>query len=68
MWRQSAKRQVATSIPCESCGQPVEAQRLCREVRIHCPSCGSFFPLEQYISRMDDTLEQFLENVYCDRM
>ncbi len=57
-----------TQLPCDKCGKPVSVQRSCFEVWLHCESCGSNFPLENYVARMDETLERCLESVYCDRM
>lgn len=71
MWTHSAfgrSRQQITTMPCKDCGKPVTAHRYCREVRIECPDCGAAFSLEQYVPQMDQALEDFLENVYCDRM
>ncbi|GAB7080416.1 dual CXXC motif small (seleno)protein [Megalodesulfovibrio paquesii] len=61
-------RSVQTTIPCERCEQPLSAQRGCQEVTLRCAGCGAQYPLTKYSQRMDEALEQFLENVYCDRM
>lgn len=61
-------RSVQTTIPCERCQQPLTAQRSCQEVVLRCMACKAQFSLAKYSQRMDEALEQFLENVYCDRM
>ena len=57
-----------TQLPCDACGARVAVKRSCHEVWLHCNACKKDFPLEQYASRMDETLERCLESVYCDRM
>jgi hypothetical protein len=37
-------------------------------VTLHCKSCGATFPAEKYIHCMDDAMESFMENVYCNRI
>ncbi|MBD5646582.1 MAG: hypothetical protein HDQ89_02815 [Desulfovibrio sp.] len=61
-------RQAQTTLPCPSCGAPLTIERSCREVRMRCPGCGKSFPLKDFIGNADEAMEQFLENVYCDRI
>ncbi|MGE4296424.1 MAG: dual CXXC motif small (seleno)protein [Desulfovibrionaceae bacterium] len=62
-------REKETTLTCHSCGQGrVTAYRYCRNVQLKCAECGKTFALEAYVQQMDDALEQFLENVYCDRI
>lgn len=63
-----AARTVQTTMPCKECGQGVQAHRACRQVKIYCSACKAQFPLDAYIKEMDDALEGFLENVFCDRV
>lgn len=58
----------STELPCDACGDKVNVRRSCHEVWLHCEACGKDFPLEQYVPRMDESLERCLESVYCDRM
>ena len=61
-------RHAETTLPCPSCGKPLTIERSCREVRMRCPACGKSFPLKDFIGQADEAMEQFLENVYCDRI
>lgn len=63
-----SKRAAKTTLPCDRCQAPLTARRGCREVTLECETCKARFPLEAYSRRMDEALEQFLENVFCDRM
>ncbi|MCA1945978.1 MAG: hypothetical protein LDL30_11975 [Desulfovibrio sp.] len=65
---QRSPRSVQTTMPCERCQQPLMARRGCQQVTLHCEGCKASFPLLKYSQRMDEALEEFLENVYCDRM
>lgn len=67
-WGNPQARSAQTSIKCHVCQHPLIVQRACRQVSLHCEKCGKDFPLQQYIPEMDDALEQFMENVYCDRV
>ncbi|MBB5143786.1 hypothetical protein HNQ38_001886 [Desulfovibrio intestinalis] len=35
---------------------------------MRCSSCKAEFPLQEYIKQADDAMENFLENVYCNRI
>ena len=35
---------------------------------MQCSSCRRTFKLNQFISRMDDVMEEFLERLYADRV
>jgi len=37
-------------------------------VQLRCPACQAVFPVEHYVAVMDEALERFLENVYCNRI
>lgn len=63
-----APRDAETSLPCPGCGTRLHIARSCREVHIYCPACRAHYPIREYISRADAAMEQFLENVYCDRI
>lgn len=63
-----SSHQAQTTIPCKECGQTLIVARTCHRVYMHCPKCDKKFPLNDYISKMDEALEKFMENVYCDRV
>lgn len=70
MWKSpfSASRECRTETPCPACGAGLIARRGCREVRLHCESCTKIYAPEDVAPVMDEALEDFLENVFCDRM
>ena len=35
---------------------------------MQCSACRRTFPLKQFISQMDDVMEEFLERLYADRV
>ena len=63
-----AARDAETSLVCPRCGARLHIGRSCHEVYMHCPACKAQFPLSEYISKADEAMERFLENVYCDRI
>lgn len=64
----SASRDAKTTIVCPNCPDKLHIVRTCHEVFMRCPSCGAEFPLQEYIRQADDAMENFLENVYCNRI
>lgn len=67
-WGTPQARSAQTSIKCHDCQHPLTVQRACQQVSLYCKKCNKTFPLQEYIAEMDDTLESFMENVYCDRI
>ncbi len=63
-----APREAITTLPCPACGERLSIIRSCRNVQMHCPGCKLDFPLKDFISQADVAMEDFLENVYCDRI
>lgn len=63
-----APREAATTLPCPDCGRDLMIKRSCQEVHRHCPACRKDFPLRDFIAAADAQMENFLENVYCDRI
>ncbi|MBD5641299.1 MAG: hypothetical protein HDQ91_02625 [Desulfovibrio sp.] len=61
-------RDAETTLPCPECGKPLHIGRSCRQVFMTCPACGKEYPLKDFIGKADAAMEQFLENVYCDRI
>lgn len=63
-----AARDVETTLSCPSCAQALHIARSCHEVFLRCPACQAKYPLQQFIHKADAAMENFLENVYCDRI
>ena len=63
-----AARDAETSLPCPKCQAKLHIARSCHEVFMRCPSCSERFPLKDYIRKADRVIEDFMENVYCDRV
>lgn len=63
-----APREAQTSLPCPQCSEKLEIARSCHEVYMRCGHCRKIWPIKDYIQKADSIMEQFLENVYCDRM
>ncbi len=69
MWGNVSRvRKVQTTVVCKHCGTPLFIERSCREVHMFCPTCGKRFPVAEYIAQADEAMENFLDQVYCDRM
>ncbi|QJT08267.1 dual CXXC motif small (seleno)protein [Oceanidesulfovibrio marinus] len=64
----SSRRTVTTTIPCKHCGTPLVAHRGCREVTLRCEKCRKSYDIKEYIHLMDDALESFLDQAFCDRI
>ncbi len=62
------RQDAQTSLPCPACGHPLHIARTCHEVLLYCPHCKNELPLRDHIAHADKVMEDFLENVYCDRM
>lgn len=63
-----APREAQTTLHCPKCGELLEIARTCHEVYMRCKACQGKWPLQEFIQKADAAMEQFLENVYCDRM
>ncbi|MBR3663678.1 MAG: hypothetical protein IKN64_03380 [Desulfovibrio sp.] len=64
----SAPRDCPTTLLCPHCQTPLHIARSCHEVFMRCPDCEKRFPLKDFISQADAAMEEFMENVYCDRI
>lgn len=64
----SSSRTAHTTIPCKQCDTPLIAQRGCREVRLYCETCRKNYDLKEYVHLMDEALETFLDQAFCDRI
>ncbi len=63
-----APRLVETTIPCPRCGKPVNVERSCHEAWIHCPGCGKFYQLKDFIPKAVMALVEFLDLCMIDRI
>ncbi len=63
-----AAREAATTLPCPACAQNLQIRRTCHEAFMFCPHCQQKFDLEPFIPLMDTAMEDFLENLYADRV
>lgn len=61
-------RERETTVKCPKCGEPLRIVRSCREVRMQCPACKSSWPFADFINQADEAMEEFMENVYVDRI
>lgn len=61
-------RDAGTTLDCPDCGGKLHICRSCQEVHMRCPQCGREYPLRDYIGKADKAMEDFLENVYVDRI
>lgn len=57
-----------TTIACPVCGNALQARRTCHQAYLYCDRCRKDFLLQDFISRMDEALEAFLEAINCDRV
>lgn len=64
----SRARKAETTIECRDCAGKLNAERTCHEVYLRCTECNKVTPVQEYIHEMDDALESFMENVFCDRV
>lgn len=64
----SAPRQARTTLACPECGAGLDIRRSCHEAYMFCGECDKEFPLEPFIPRMDDAMENFLEQMFADRV
>ena len=66
MWR--LPRSVQTTIPCKQCKAPLKAERSCHEVTLVCPQCRVRSDVKEYAHAMDESLEAFICDLFCDRV
>jgi tRNA(Ile2) C34 agmatinyltransferase TiaS len=53
---------------CDSCGNRLTLKRTCTSVTFLCPQCRAEYPLARFIHLMDETMEQQLGGLRCDRV
>lgn len=61
-------REKETTLKCPDCGKNLHIARSCHEVFMRCPACGKKYPLGDFVRQADKAMENFMENVYCDRI
>jgi ribosomal protein L32 len=64
----SRARQAQTTIVCRECGGTLRAERTCHDVYLRCTACNKVTQVQEHIDEMDEALESFMENVFCDRV
>ena len=63
-----APREARTTLKCPECGAPLDIRRTRHEASLQCSSCRRTFKLTQFVSQMDEAMEEFLERLYADRV
>lgn len=63
-----APMEAKTKIPCPECGALFHARRDCFKTWLECPVCHARQSLEKALARGDRALEEFLDNIPCDRL
>lgn len=63
-----APHDAETTLACPHCGSKLHITRSCLEVTMRCPVCGKVYPVKDFIDRADKVMEEFIGNVYCDRI
>lgn len=58
----------STSPSCKNCQASLQLQRTCLNIFWHCPSCGRNHTIEEYPEFIDDTMEERLAYVRCNRI
>lgn len=64
----SAPRQARTTLSCPECGGVLDIRRSCHEAYMFCPACNKELALEPFIPQMDEVMENFLEQLFADRV
>lgn len=63
-----AARDVETTLPCPACQQHLHIARTCHEAYMYCPACSGRYALRDFVARADEAMEEFLENLYVNRI
>lgn len=63
-----AAREKQTTIPCPTCDKSLMVKRTCHEAYMYCEHCQKAFALKDFIPQMDEAMEEFLENLYSNRI
>lgn len=64
----SAAREKQTTVPCPKCGKTLLVKRTCHEAYMYCRYCQKSFAINEFIPQMDEAMEEFLENLYTNRI
>ena len=62
------RKSALTTLKCPKCGACLTAERSCFSARMHCEMCNEIYPIEDYIAKADEKLEDFLDGLYIDRI
>lgn len=65
-WGSSREKQ--TILPCPVCAEKMLIKRTCHEAYMYCGHCQKKFDLKAFIPQMDSAMEEFLENLYSNRI
>lgn len=60
--------QAETTLVCPECNKNLNIMRDCFNTYMKCHECRKKFAIEAFIPKMDKAMEDFLENIYVDRV
>jgi len=63
-----SQRQDETDLRCRACNAPLKLLRTWSAVLLCCRACGAEYNLERYVREMDETWEEAVGNIPCDRL
>lgn len=63
-----SSREKQTTLPCPHCGEKMLIKRTCHEAYMYCGKCRQKYELKEFIPQMDAAMEEFLENLYSNRI
>ncbi|MDE5682167.1 MAG: hypothetical protein K2I05_07570 [Mailhella sp.] len=63
-----SSREKQTTVLCPECAEALLIKRTCHEAYMYCGHCGKSFELKDFIPQMDTAMEEFLENLYSNRI
>ncbi len=61
-------REKQTTVLCPVCAKAMMIKRTCHEAYMYCEHCQKTFELKDFIPQMDAAMEEFLENLYSNRI
>lgn len=50
---------------CKECGEQLQVQRRCRQVRLRCTGCGKEYQIHEVAAELDPEMEAELERFTC---
>lgn len=63
-----SSREKQTTVLCPECAKALLIKRTCHEAYMYCGHCEKSFELKDFIPQMDTAMEEFLENLYSNRI